>query len=376
MAISLYGDSRERLFNSLLRPQVVIDGFSLSHAVRACFNQVQRGADPAEFDCPPLALKKWGLREQDTVHDIVCLGAEPVTAYDNLIVGRIGTSSVHTYVACGYRPMLAVYSTLGVDRPFFSAAALATKVASKLGAAMFGVVSSFWGKAKEPELGSHHGSGEQSVRTSSRPLSDVAKQGAAALPLEYALDDRRRRIVSLEPCPLGNAIAATDDFGRVLLLDSASGTITNVWKGYREAQVGWVLAKENTASRSCSYLVIYAPRRGLLEVWAPSLQFRAAAWNVGLEARLVQRISVPGSEFSDCFVMLADGCASHPPILRPDLKLYPCMVCPRPVSCTNKCMRILKVRCERSLSPSVQLSILSPVGIWKTEGSSAPYSRY
>jgi hypothetical protein len=40
--------------------------------------------------------------------------------------------------------------------------------------------------------------------------------------------------------PDGVLAACTDDKGRVVLVDSISKTILRSWKGYRDAQVGWV----------------------------------------------------------------------------------------------------------------------------------------
>ena len=37
--------------------------------------------------------------------------------------------------------------------------------------------------------------------------------------------------------------ACTDDRGRVLLMDTASMCIVRIWKGYRDAHLGWLVAK-------------------------------------------------------------------------------------------------------------------------------------
>ena len=63
--------------------------------------------------------------------------------------------------------------------------------------------------------------------------------------------------------------------------------------GYRDAQVGWIEVKEDRHSmhpgaphqpeptpRRALFLVIYAPRRGILEVWAAQQGSRVAAFNV------------------------------------------------------------------------------------------------
>ena len=67
------------------------------------------------------------------------------------------------------------------------------------------------------------------------------------------------------------------------------------FKGYRDAQVGWIEVKEDSHHdhhpgapqqshlqhhRHAIFLVIYAPRRGILEVWASQQGSRVAAFNI------------------------------------------------------------------------------------------------
>lgn len=82
-----------------------------------------------------------------------------------------------------------------------------------------------------------------------------------------------------------------DDYGRVLLLDALEFVVVRMWKGYRNAQCGWIEVVEEDAlegdsrkrgsgedgkgavrgeARRCAQtalcLCIFAPRRGILEV--------------------------------------------------------------------------------------------------------------
>ena len=78
-----------------------------------------------------------------------------------------------------------------------------------------------------------------------------------------------------------------DDYGRVLLLDAMEFVVLRIWKGYRNAQCGWIeVGKEETQAgeneerkeaakgggRRCAQtalcLCIFASRRGILEVSA------------------------------------------------------------------------------------------------------------
>ena len=141
-----------------------------------------------------------------------------------------------------------------------------------------------------------------------------------------ALSDSPRGFVSLALEPHRRRwLAATDTFGRVLLLEPRSLVCMRLFKGYRDAQCGWTAATAVATSnahwsggdeggtggdgggiggggtggsggdgggdcggdggrdggRDGALLVIYAPRRGLLEVWQAPYGGRVFACNVG-----------------------------------------------------------------------------------------------
>ena len=218
-------------------------------------------------------------------------------------------------------------------RPFFSATALASTVASKLGSAMLSVVTSFWGSSKpQSKLQAQP---QASSTTDGDELPESAQRPADPLALEYSLEDPRRRLRALYPSPKQNKVAMTDDFGRVLLFDKATSTISRVWKGYRDAQCGWIVAVEATdpangletpstrargpASRSasaetsatpreCMFLAILAPKRQLLEIWTAALGTRVAAFNVADNSVLVTlrdglQSHMGGGLPADCYLM-------------------------------------------------------------------------
>lgn len=76
-----------------------------------------------------------------------------------------------------------------------------------------------------------------------------------------------------------------------------------MFSGYRDAQVGWIQTVEDLnereaekmdfppvgssqgPSRVAQFLVIYAPRRGILEVWSTQQGPRVGAFNVGKHCR-------------------------------------------------------------------------------------------
>ena len=126
---------------------------------------------------------------------------------------------------------------------------------------------------------------------------------AVTLAPEMALHDQARKVERLVADPSGHGlVAATDSFGRVLLIDASAAPplvratrvlafcrvcplfnwhqgvaglqVIRIWKGYREAQLVWLraTAEAGRAVTEAAFepellLAIYLPLRGLLEVW-------------------------------------------------------------------------------------------------------------
>eukprot|EP00933_Yihiella_yeosuensis_P081051 TRINITY_DN94591_c0_g1_i1.p1 TRINITY_DN94591_c0_g1~~TRINITY_DN94591_c0_g1_i1.p1 ORF type:complete len:375 (+),score=64.40 TRINITY_DN94591_c0_g1_i1:324-1448(+) len=143
--------------------------------------------------------------------------------------------------------------------------------------------------------------------------------GAEELPVAAKFLDHTRQGEVLEPAPSrkghGSYLGVScDGFGRVCLFCLETVRCLHVWKGYRDAQVAWLQSSKCTAvssngnsgkwqwisddedEESCPQgpsLVIYAPRRGLLEIWrlgaedSPKGPVRAAADVVGEGCRLL-----------------------------------------------------------------------------------------
>ena len=71
--------------------------------------------------------------------------------------------------------------------------------------------------------------------------------------------------------PTGRLVATTDGYGRVLLLSADTLQVLRVWKGYRDAQIGWILTQDAYSSIGSVgmglYLAIFSPARAQVEVW-------------------------------------------------------------------------------------------------------------
>jgi len=85
--------------------------------------------------------------------------------------------------------------------------------------------------------------------------------------------------------------AVVDDFGRVTLFDVANAMAVRIWKGYRKAEVAWIVVNEDGTgsleySKQALFLAIYAPKRGILEIWCTQNGPRVTAFKVGKNCKL------------------------------------------------------------------------------------------
>ena len=85
------------------------------------------------------------------------------------------------------------------------------------------------------------------------------------------MPDSRRLGESIIISPSNTLAATTDSFARVTLIDVNKGIATRMFKGYRDAQVGWIQVDDESddklVKKNALYLIIYAARRGLIEVF-------------------------------------------------------------------------------------------------------------
>ncbi|XP_078145700.1 rab3 GTPase-activating protein non-catalytic subunit isoform X1 [Centroberyx gerrardi] len=283
---------------SILYPAalVTIDGFSLFQSLRACRNQVARAAAAGSdvIQPPPLAYKKWGLQDMDTIVDHSSVGIMTLCVFDQMknasILGGFHASvkgsppAMSQYITVGGGPYTGFYYAIeGSSQPLLSHVALA--VASKLTSALFSAASGWlgWKNKNEEEPA-------QKQKPKVEPATPMA--------VRFGLPDSRRHGESICLSPCNTLAGVTDDFGRVTLLDLARGIAIRMWKGYRDAQLGWVQVSEGRGDRESSpsaqlprrhaqFLVIYAPRRGILEVWGTQQGPRVGAFTVGKQCRLL-----------------------------------------------------------------------------------------
>ncbi|XP_041468264.1 rab3 GTPase-activating protein non-catalytic subunit-like isoform X1 [Lytechinus variegatus] len=288
---------------------VTVDGFSLFQSLRACRNQLAKAAASGSDNIqpPPLVYKKWGLQQQDAIVDHISTGVVTSCSFDQLhaastlggYAASIKTSPpvCHKYITTGAGPFLGFFFALeGSAQPLFSDVALA--VASKLKSAIFSAASGWFG----------FGGNKQNTDTQAPSKTKPRIEPAISLPIRFGLPDVRRHGDSIVLAPGMRLAVSTDSFGRVSLIDVSRGVAVRMWKGYRDAQCGWIQVVEDIhrerssdhgskkprvsagskhGPRVALFLVIYAPRRGIIEVWNTQQGPRVAAFNVPKSCRLL-----------------------------------------------------------------------------------------
>ncbi|XP_033735108.1 rab3 GTPase-activating protein non-catalytic subunit-like [Pecten maximus] len=285
-------EQHEELVILFKRALVTIDGFSLFQSLRACRNQVARatasGTD-SSLQPPPLAYKKWGLQGQERILDCCSCGVGTPNPFDQMKAAAVlggpsatirPTPPAHSmYLTSGIDHYVGFfYAVEGSAQPILSEVAFA--VAHKLKSAIMSAASGWLG------FGS-----KQREDDKQKPKIEPE----TPLSLRYGLPDKRRQGDNIFLSPNNNYAATTDSFGRVTLLDVENGIAVRMWKGYRDAQLGWIEVREDSPhgnhdqelSRVAQFLIIYAPRRGILEVWTAANGPRVAAFNVNKWCRLV-----------------------------------------------------------------------------------------
>ncbi|KAF9098897.1 Rab3 GTPase-activating protein non-catalytic subunit [Mortierella sp. GBA35] len=288
---------------------------------------------------PTFAYKKWSLQNQDLMVDVVSCG--PARHKPTLSNGFSSSSSSSMYtsqaterfLSVGSKPMMAFYASSSSSRPLFSATSLATQMAARVTSAVFGFAKSIWGSSPRPGSPAFGGvsgrSSPDSKRLSGQGVQDgtagpygtiypSAMAPATEVPAVLWLSDSQRciRHVSLAPAPprgtcyhtSSKLAAMTDSLGRVLLVDLEECEIIRMFKGLRGARCGWLQEERivktgrgagdsadagTTKRHLVLYLVIYAPKRGTVEIYPARQGKRAGLLQVGLGWKVCTTFTSP-----------------------------------------------------------------------------------
>lgn len=182
--------------------------------------------------------KSGPIQEQEKVLDLCSCGVNTPNPFDHMrTAAMLGGPSANIrptppaaglFITSGVGPYVGFfYAVEGSSQPILSDVAYA--VAHKLKSAIMSAASGWLG------FGSKHKEEEKQ-----RPKIEPA----TPIPMRFGLPDKRRLGDSIYLSPNNSYVATTDSFGRVILVDVERGTAVRMWKGYRDAQLGWVQVKE------------------------------------------------------------------------------------------------------------------------------------
>uniref|UniRef100_A0A8R1TPJ0 Rab3-GAP regulatory subunit N-terminal domain-containing protein n=1 Tax=Onchocerca volvulus TaxID=6282 RepID=A0A8R1TPJ0_ONCVO len=135
------------------------------------------------------------------------------------------------------------------------------------------------------------------VSRKDQPIVEI--KPSVVIPMRSSIVDGKREGERIYMAPSKYKLAAvTDSLARVTLIDIRTRHMVRMWKGYRDARCAW-LEGVSTLDRKKSryeldlqpstalFLVIFAPRRGLLEAWSMQNGRRVFASTVDRHGRLI-----------------------------------------------------------------------------------------
>lgn len=214
-----------------------------------------------------LVYKKWDYKKTDLmVSDAIMIPQQKTCLFDHLLsesleLGftkkyRIVPSQNASVVSVGSKPFISFHSAReGFRQNVFTdvAKAVVNKITSRLPSWL---------------------TGSQQQQSVDKP--DGGENFSETLYPLHELVDYQRTGCNICVAPSNYQLAVvTDSLNRVTLIDTATRIMIRMWKGYREAQCGFVEVTEarnrkeqsTESRRSGLFLIIYAPRKAIIEIW-------------------------------------------------------------------------------------------------------------
>ena len=210
------------------------------------------------------------------INDVVACGAPNVSLFGR-VASTMGGSPAHsiTLLVCSHAPHPLTFYYLG-DLPGQPRGfrRIARQAAHALKVTAVNFLSGFVGGLlasdnNESSAGQAHQSLDKKKSTT-EPIKGVC-----------GLRDDRRSITQVWLDPALTHALASDQLGRVLLIDTTQQIVVRMWKGMRDAQCGWL--QENGKL----FMLLYAPRRGFVDIFEAFHGPRVHSFSVGTKARLV-----------------------------------------------------------------------------------------
>ncbi|XP_037580983.1 rab3 GTPase-activating protein non-catalytic subunit isoform X2 [Dermacentor silvarum] len=283
-----FGEQQDEVRVTYPHAIVCLEGFGLFQTLRACRNQLARGGTGNQGPAvtpPPLSYKKWGPQDIRHVRDCEAVGTVAPRLFDQMVIEsirkahggimRFSAASSSLICATGTDPYVGFYyAKEGFVQPHLTdvAVAVASRVKTFLADSLLGKLT----KTQQEEV-------------KAPPI-----EPASGVPMRCGIFDKHRKGMRIFLSPSKQLAAVTDSLGRIVLFSVFQNTATRIWKGYRDAECGWVEVEDsspdtaiNGVPRRTQFLIVYAPRWGVIEVWCPHQSSRVAAFEVGKGGRLL-----------------------------------------------------------------------------------------
>ncbi|KAL4158206.1 hypothetical protein PRNP1_003985 [Phytophthora ramorum] len=242
-------------------------------------------------------FRKYSLRDQkDIVAAVPCGPVRPTIFQSHTRLG------VYTIVSAGSAPFLAFYQAGNDQNSIIHLAHIATAIASRAAGAVWNFATS-WGWTRG--TGGLTAGDEQAAyaQLGAGAIDAAAEHVPAPVGITRSIyEDERRRCRVLVLSPTGRLAAVSDTLGRILLVDTSRMIVIRMWKGYRNAQCGWMQGSEGTHRPPGLYLVIYSAQRGIVEVWRARYGPRVFSFAVGNSAKLFTQFD-PATGRTKCVVL-------------------------------------------------------------------------
>ncbi|XP_015117604.1 rab3 GTPase-activating protein non-catalytic subunit [Diachasma alloeum] len=283
-----------------------------NHLAQIQANSLEKFGDKLSNSPSTLTFRKFGFKEQDIINDCEFIGITSVNTFDHLMTASIcggygasyrSSAPQHTLtIATGKRPYLGFHYALeGGAAPVLSdvAMAMASSLANAIGKIGTAV----------PWLRTNLKGNNSNANTNAQEKKGPAGESPEVMTCRFALSDVMREGDNFITSPNRALSVVSDAMGRVVLLNNKKGVALRMWKGYRDAQCGWIEVSEDKhlstnrlnekshkgsqrkttryALKTALFLVIYAPKKGVIDVWGIQQGGKITTFTASKNGRLI-----------------------------------------------------------------------------------------
>ncbi|UJR30170.1 hypothetical protein I4U23_017710 [Adineta vaga] len=269
---------------------VVIDGLSLYQLLKVCRDHALKSTNMLSSSSPQLSFKKWGFPDQTQMFDFASAGLITDNRFDQFCVASM-TGGYQAQIR-SVPPLFTRLITIGAD-PYcnfyycaegaqvFHLNEVAFALADKVKTSFMSAVSRWMPVKQTP---------------TSAEMRKPKIESETKLESRFSIRDLRRHGEKIIVSPGLHIAAVCDSFGRIIVYDIHRGIAIRIFKGYREAEIGFIQIEESTirdasmslsSKKSALFLVIHAPKRQLVEIWGCQQGARVAAFNVSKNSHLI-----------------------------------------------------------------------------------------